>query len=221
MGNVVALVLFLSMVVPGAASAATLLVSPVPSEDVAVSLDNTISQVSYEVPKQQFSVSRGIVSLSWMYESFFASLGAVSTDFGHSLALDSLPLSGESGYMLALGVRGAVWRSGDFALDGHVQLHGLNEELLAGGTRYALRSQEVLAGVTAAWAPPHWRVYSGLEAIPYSHIETAAPGFEEMKRSEFFSLHFGGGVDLGPVFLNADLQVIGTEGLRIGIGHAF
>ena len=77
-------------------SAASLLVlTPVPSADVAVSLDVTFNQVSYEVPDDSFLVSRGIVSLSWLYESFFASAGSIlNTDFDHSL---TMPLEGESG----------------------------------------------------------------------------------------------------------------------------
>ena len=42
-----------------------------------------------------------------------------------------------------------------------------------------------------------------------------------MKRAEFFSLHFGGGVDIGPMLLSADVQVVGTAGVRIGLGYAF
>lgn len=222
MVKLVALFLVLWTVLPGSASAATLMVSPVPSGETAVSLDYAINEVRYEVPAEQFEISRDIVALSWAYESFFLSLGSIlHTDFDHDLALNRLSLSGESGYMVAFGARGALWRAGDFALNGHAQIHGLNEAVEAGGVRYTFKSQEILAGVVAAWEPPGWRMYAGFDALAYSHIEMDAPGFEEMKRSDFINLHFGGGVDLGPVFLNADLQVLGTEGLRIGLGYAF
>lgn len=42
-----------------------------------------------------------------------------------------------------------------------------------------------------------------------------------MERSDFIIGHFGGGVDLGPVLLSADFQVVGTEGMRISLGYAF
>lgn len=222
MVKLVAILAVFCTLLPGTASAAALLVSPVPSTDAAVSIDFAVNQVHYEVPWDRFRISRGIVSLSWLYESFFASVGSiVNTDFDHDLAADRVFSSGESGFLLAAGARGALWRAGDFAINGHVQIHGLNEDVASGGARHSLKSQEILAGVVAAWEPPGWRVYGGIEALPYSHIETGLPGYEEIKRAEFISLHFGGEVDLGPVFLNAGLQLVGTEGLRIGVGYAF
>lgn len=222
MVKLVALFLVLWTVLSGTAFAATLLVSPVPPGETAVSLDYSINQVRYEVPTEQFYISRDIVTLSWAHESFFASLGSiVHTDFHNYLDLDRFPLSGESGYMLAIGARGAAWRSGDFALNVHAQIHVLGEKVIAGGVSRAFKSQEILAGISAAWEPPGWRVYSGVETVPYSHIEMGVPGFEDIERSDFISLHFGGGVDIGPVFLSTDLQVGGTAGLRIGLGYSF
>jgi hypothetical protein len=222
MVKLVALLLVLWTLLPGAASAATLMVSPVSTGEAAVSLDYAVNQVRYQVPTNRFYVSRDIYAASWLYESFFASVGYIGhTGFGHELSTDDFPPSGEPGYLVALGARGAVWRSGDFGINLHIQLHGLNEKVIEGGVRYAFNSQEVLAGVTAAWQPPGWRAYAGLDVVPYSNVDMDAPGFELMERSDFIIGHFGGGVDLGPVLLSADFQVVGTEGMRISLGYAF
>jgi len=222
MVKVVALFLVLWTALSGTASAATLMVSPVSTGETAVSLDYAVNQVRYQVPTHRFYVSRDIYAASWLYESFFASVGYIGhTGFGHELSTDNFPPSGEPGYILAFGARGAVWRTGDFGINLHAQFHGLNEKVMDSGVRYTFKSQEILTGVTAAWQPPGWRAYAGLDVVPYSHIEMGVPGFETMERSDFIIGHFGGGVDLGPVLLSADFQVVGTEGMRISLGYAF
>jgi hypothetical protein len=218
----VALLAVLWAVLPGTAVAASLMVPPVPSGESVVSLDVAVNEVRYEVPAGRVPITREIVALSWGYESFFASLGSVvHTDFDGSLALDNLPLSGESGYLFAVGARGALWRAGAFAVNGHAQIHVLNEKVVAAGVIYEMQSQELLAGICAAWEPPGWRAYAGVETVPYTHIEMELPGYEKIERSDYISIHVGGGLDLGPVVLSADGQFLGTAGLRIGIGYAF
>jgi hypothetical protein len=222
MVKVVALSLVLWTALSGTASAQTLMVSPVSTGEAALSLDYAVNQTRYQVPTHRFYVSRDIFATSWLYESFFASVGYIAhTDFGHDLSTDNFPPGGEPGLLLAAGARGAVWRAGDFGINLHAQFHGLNEKVIDGGVRYAFKSEEVLAGVTAAWQPPGWRAYAGVEAVPYSHIELGVPGFEQIDRSDFIICHLGGGVDLGPVLLSADFQVVGTEGLRVSLGYAF
>ena len=221
MVKVVALFLVLWTALPGTASAATLMVSPISNGETAASFDFAVNQVRYEVPTYRFYVNRDIYAASWLYESFFASVGYIGhTDFELRQSDDFSP-SGEPGYLLAFGARGAAWRTGDFGINLDVQIHAMTEKVVAGGVRYDMNSQEILAGVTAAWQPPGWRVYAGLQVLPYSNMEMEAPGFEQIERSDFIICHFGGGVDLGKWLLSADVQVLGAEGLRLGLGYAF
>ena len=198
------------------------MVSPVPAGESAVSLDYSLNQVRYEVPTHRFYVSRDILAASWLYESFFASLGYIAhTDFEHGLSTDNFPPSGEPGYMLAFGARGAVWRSGDFGINLHVQFHGLNEKVIDSGVRYSMKSQEVLAGVTAAWQPPGWRAYAGFDTVPYSQHRDGCPRVrgDGAHRFHHRPLRRRGGPRPGAP--DADVQFVGTEGMRISLGYAF
>lgn len=236
MAKVVGFLLVVSLCLLGNASAATLLVSPIPTEENAVSLDVAVNQVRYEVPTGRFYVSRSIVALSWMHESFFGSLGYIpDTDFGRDLELGR-SLAGEAGFMLAAGARGALWQGGGFSVNAHAQVHALSERVLSRELmpaadpaddpvrvemRRKLRSQELLVGVTAAWERPAWRLYAGFDTVPYNRVETSLPGYEDMKRADFISVRAGGGASIGPVSLSLDGQALGTKGLRLGIAFAF
>jgi hypothetical protein len=211
------------IILSGNASAATLLVSPLPTREAEVSVDYSANQVRYDLPGDRFYVKREILSLSWAYESFFASIGQIANTDYRDVGGDPEPEQprGEAGFMLATGARGAVWREGDLAVNLHAQIHVLSEKAIVSDERYDVESFEILAGAVAAWEPPGWRVYLGIETVPHSDTTTEAPGLEDMSRSDFIIVHAGGGMDIGPCLLDVDVQFVGAEGVRVGLGYAF
>ena len=219
-------VLFVALwlALPSTASAVTPLVSPVPAAESAGSLDILRVQARYDVPKDRFYIQRTILAATWEYESFYASLGYIATtdfdDVGDGTLPDPQP-AGDSGSMLAVGARGALWRSGEFSFNGDLQLHVLNEQVESNGVRYSMQSHEAILGVAAAWQRRPWRAYAGVDTVPYTNISMKAPGFEDMGRTDFIIVHAGGGVDIGPFLLDADVQFVGAEGIRVSLGYAF
>ena len=221
MKKVTAFVLGLLTVLPCTASASSLLVSPLPTGDAAAIFTVSGSRVRYELPSDDFTIERVTESVVWGYESFFAGLGYVSTTDFDDVGVGGAQPGSDPGYLLAFGARGAAWRAGDFSIDVDAQFQLMNEKMISGGERYQLQSLELFAGVVAAWEQPNWRVYTGIQTVPYSMVSVNAPGFEAMERADFIIAHAGGGLNVGPCFLDVDVQFLGDEGLRVSLGYPF
>lgn len=203
----------------GAASAASLLVSPLPVEGAEASLDTTIGQRLYEIPHEHFSISRSIFALTGAYDSFFASLGYIErTEVRDFPGVDP---NYSPGCVIAIGTRGPVWKEGPLSINLHTQGHLIYEKLHAAATYFDLKSREILLGGEFVWSP-HWGgLYCGIETIPYSTIETEYAPLEGIERSGFITARVGGELRFRQLRLGADVQFIGSERLRIGIGYAF
>jgi hypothetical protein len=183
-----------------------------------VSFDVTVAETRYETPTDRFSVSRTVEAATWSYQSFYATLGYVSEtefeDFESANFNDD-----EAGYVIALGARGAVWKSGDFSAVLNAEFRSLNETVLQSGVSRDLQRLELLAGADAVWSQGGWSFYGGCEVVPYSDIDLDS--FSDVEREDFLSLRVGGRVLLGPLSLDAEVPFIGTQGFRIGLSYAF
>lgn len=211
------------LLAPAASHASLLLASPSPpAREATLSIDYSVDEARYLVPKDRFVIRRAVVSSTWSYDSFFAGLGFVrDTDFDDLNGGDLAEPDGRPGYVLAAGARGPVWRRGDLSVNLHGQVHVISERLAFGGVNYKLQSREVLAGATAAWAAGGFRLYAGAEVMPHSDVDMGLKALERMEREDFLFLRAGGGAAVGPLLLDADLRLLGGWGLRLGVGVAF
>ena len=219
--SVVALCFAVGAFFPSSGFGATFLVSPYTSPSAEARFDFTKTEIHYRIPEDTIHILRDIESLSWGYETFFATVGYVSKTDLHEFELAPEQFGDEPGYVIAVGARGPIWCAGEFSVELHAQFHTLNEKLVHNDISYSLQSLELLTGADLIWSSAGWSLHAGFDAVPYSSIDVSLEALDGMERTDFLVGRIGGRVALGPVFLEAEVSVLGAEGARIGLSYDF
>jgi len=147
----------------------------------------------------------------------------------------------DSGYILGGGLRAKLWHEKQNAVHLYSQLNYIDEEYGTEpetATLFAVESSssglELILGLLFVHTGENFKLYGGVELIPYSDIDfdvriygTDRRGFMDVtekldvERDDIFSIKLGGLFDIGNADLLADVTLIGERTFRVGISKTF